>query len=424
MTRERFIPFRKADLVELLCGEGSLGGEDTDRFRRFCALLASIYHFDFHKTLEFLKDNYAPFDPDADTTAARSVSDSDKAGCEARLREAFERVLTHANFQKIGAADLELAMREKSLFKVSLRIDFEDFDDTVLYWRGTATRKVAVRDWRWRPREIDVASFERVAMFIKFKNAAYFASKKRKDLGFEPGTMAIKLFRSIPKADIEMLFPNATVGMTTKDKLLLAIPGLAGGVGVLAKAGAALLGAVGIVGLLIQSFWNAGVPQYPSPTEMAKVVGGLVAVATLGAYFFKQWTNYKNRKLAFMKTLTDNLYFRNLDNNAGVFHRLIDSAEEEECKEAMLAYYFLLVSAEGDEEDRLDRRIEAWFSERHGTAIDFEIEDALRKLKDLSLCLEATGPDGSTRLTVLPLAEACRRLDAIWDGYFDYSAQP
>ncbi len=38
-----------------------------------------------------------------------------------------------------------------------------------------------------------------------------------------------------------------------------------------------------------------------------------------------------------MKTLTDNLYFKNLDNSTGVFHHLIDTAEEEEFKVAILA---------------------------------------------------------------------------------------
>ena len=37
-----------------------------------------------------------------------------------------------------------------------------------------------------------------------------------------------------------------------------------------------------------------------------------------------------------MKALSDNLYFKNLDNNAGVFHHLIDAAEEEEVKEAIV----------------------------------------------------------------------------------------
>ena len=36
-----------------------------------------------------------------------------------------------------------------------------------------------------------------------------------------------------------------------------------------------------------------------------------------------------------METLTRNLYFKNLDNNAGVFHRLANDAEEEESKEAI-----------------------------------------------------------------------------------------
>ena len=31
----------------------------------------------------------------------------------------------------------------------------------------------------------------------------------------------------------------------------------------------------------------------------------------------------------FLQTLTQNLYFKNLDNNAGVFYRLLDEAEEE-----------------------------------------------------------------------------------------------
>ena len=49
-------------------------------------------------------------------------------------------------------------------------------------------------------------------------------------------------------------------------------------------------------------------------------------------FLFKQISKYKNRKIKFMKALSDNLYFKNLDNNAGVFYHLIDAAEEEEFK--------------------------------------------------------------------------------------------
>ena len=68
-----------------------------------------------------------------------------------------------------------------------------------------------------------------------------------------------------------------------------------------------------------------------------------LGLATLGGFLFKQINKFKSRKIKFMKALSDNLYFKNLDNNAGVFHHLVDTAEEEEFKEAILAYYFLLI---------------------------------------------------------------------------------
>jgi Protein of unknown function (DUF3754) len=42
----------------------------------------------------------------------------------------------------------------------------------------------------------------------------------------------------------------------------------------------------------------------------------------LGGYLVRQFTKFKNRKIQFMKALSENLYFRNLDNDAGVFHHL------------------------------------------------------------------------------------------------------
>jgi hypothetical protein len=79
--------------------------------------------------------------------------------------------------------------------------------------------------------------------------------------------------------------------------------------------------------------------------------------------------------------VSENLYFRNLDNDAGVFHHLLDSAEEAEVKEAVLAYRFLrgaerpLIAAE------LDRRIEGWFARQWEAVLDFEIDDGVGKLR-------------------------------------------
>ncbi|NND66364.1 MAG: DUF3754 domain-containing protein, partial [Halioglobus sp.] len=80
-----------------------------------------------------------------------------------------------------------------------------------------------------------------------------------------------------------------------------------------------------------------------------------------------------------------------LDNNAGVIHRVVDDAEESECKESLLAYYFLLVAGKPVAAGELDARIEAWMAERWHCKLDFEIGDALGKLQLLGLAEESDG---------------------------------
>ena len=45
---------------------------------------------------------------------------------------------------------------------------------------------------------------------MTFKDEAHFeANKDIDDLPFRPGSTIIKLFQDVPRADLEMLFPNA-----------------------------------------------------------------------------------------------------------------------------------------------------------------------------------------------------------------------
>jgi hypothetical protein len=117
-----------------------------------------------------------------------------------------------------------------------------------------------------------------------------------------------------------------------------------------------------------------------------------------------------------MKALADNLYFKNLDNNAGVFYHLIDAAEEEEFKEAVLAYYFLLTVKRPLTQKALDQRIENWLADRWDCQIDFEIGDAIQKLQRLKLITAE-----NDYLRSVPLNSAKQQLDTIWDNYFTYN---
>ena len=158
--------------------------------------------------------------------------------------------------------------------------------------------------------------------------------------------MIIKLFQDVPRADLEMLFPNARVRMRTIDKLLIGVPAVVSGIiMVVTKLVAALLPV-----LLLLAFWF-GLRREPVELSQGQLVTLGAGLAALGGFLVRQFGKFKNRKIQFMKSLSDNLYFRNLDNDAGVFNHLLDAAEEEEVKEAVLAYHFLR-TAEG----ALDRR--------------------------------------------------------------------
>jgi hypothetical protein len=139
-------------------------------------------------------------------------------------------------------------------------------------------------------------------------------------------------------------------------------------------------------------------------------------MAAFTGFLFKQWSSYKNRTIRFMKMLTENLYFRNLDNNRGVLHTLVDEAEEEEVKEAVLAYFFLLTAEKPLTSEELDNTIESWFQDKWNETLDFEVDDGLGKLVRLGLAEEKDGV-----YTVLPLPQAKERIDYLWDNYFDYN---
>jgi hypothetical protein len=418
--RQRFIPFAKADLVEMLAAHPSLAEADRMRFRQVAATLGRIFQVDFGEKIDALKAHYAPFDPDRDVQLWRPANADEMREHERLLVEKLQLLLNDANYETLSDVDLAHALAEESLFNVSLFIDFDDFVEHVIYTRGIVVKRATVKKLVFWNEEIDVPTFERVAILVRFKPKAYFEGKRRKRLEFEPGSMMLKLFKDVPKADLEMLFPNTQVRMNTKDKLLLGVPGVVGGIIVVVKTGASILGAALIVWVLVEAELKRIPPHYPQPHQMALIIAALTAVLGLLGYLFRQYGAYKNRKLLFMKALTDNLYFRNLDNNAGVFHRIGDAAAEEEWKEATLAYFFLLAADAPQTSAQIDDAVEAWLEKAHGARIDFEIADALRKLVALRLCSVTAAAEAT--YAPVPLDGASRTLMERWDGYLRVGA--
>jgi hypothetical protein len=150
--------------------------------------------------------------------------------------------------------------------------------------------------------------------------------------------------------------------------------------------------------------------------EMAGALAAVSGLVALGGFIVSQWVRFQRQSLLHQKMLSENVYYRNVNNNAGIFDYIIGEAEEQECKEAFLAYYFLLHPGDKPTETVLDGRIEAWLRDTFGDDVDFECDDAVAKLGRLGLLRR----DGD-RLAVLPLSEALPHLDRIWDNFFPYS---
>lgn len=408
---QRFLPYRRADLVAMCAGEARLDADDTAGFLELSALLEALLHAEYHDRLEDLKATYAPFDPDADTRQLHEVTPPERDAAQHRFLGELRSLLDAANFEEVTDADLGRALHSESLLKVRLQVSFDDFEDVLLFRRGVTWREVTLARFFGRfERQISFQNFERVVIYVRFKDAAHFEGRSRPPNAFPPGSTVLKLFHNVPRPDLEMLFPNSEVRMRPVDKVTIGVPAIAGGVVIVVTKLLASLGAL----FLLVGVW-LGLSNSHVHLNQAQLVALGAGIGSVGGYLFRQLAKFKNRKIAFMKTLTENLYFKNLDNNAGVFHNLLDAAEEEDHKEALLAYWLLLTEGPRDT-DGLDRAVEAWFADRWSCAVDFEVDDALAKLDRLGLARQ----DGDGRWRPLSLADAKARLDRTWDDRFPW----
>jgi hypothetical protein len=144
--------------------------------------------------------------------------------------------------------------------------------------------------------------------------------------------------------------------------------------------------------------------------DMAKALAAMSALAGLGGFLMRQWIKFERQVLKYQMILTDNLYFRNVCNNAAVFDYLLGTAEDQEFKEALLAYVHLLAADQPPRAEALKDTVDAWLADRFGAHVSFDIDDALDKLRRLDLLSEAA--DGA--LSVYPLPETLARLRARW----------
>jgi hypothetical protein len=427
--RDQFIPVRKADLLDALIehpradepGSGRVSGARTlessladeaerKQFRRVCRSLAAIYHHDYFGPLERLRHDYFYFDPELDPHARFDRAAADTAYAD--LVASLTGVLKGANFVEMSHAEVEQAHRERKAMKVQVEAPIDDFRDIRFFRRGHHTETIEISEWlglRKYPHDIKV--YDDVILFVALKPEAEIASKReRKRLAerkIRPGSVLIKYFRDIAAKDLNALFPNVRVVMSLLDKMVLSVPAFAGAIPILLN-----LASTATVLFLVAGFY-LGIVAAVEHDQMKAAFAAMSGLVALGGFVMRQYLRYQRQSLKYQKELTDNIYYRNVNNNAGIFDYIIGAAEEQECKEAFLAYYFLRTGTTKPTQAELEARIETWLEQRFGMEVEFEVDDALSKLDRLGLLTR----DGE-RLSVPAPDAALARLEQVWDGYF------
>lgn len=415
--RETFIPLTRAALMDRLTRPQAWQPGEAHDARRFFRYLSYWRQQQYTAEVMLLDQSYEPFSPDTDLLLTRQFTESERATMKRRVVDGLTNLLQHANYTEIDPADVELIMTRESHYGLDFHIDLEAFEELKIFYRGASSRTDQKRSLRkfYRKEEFEVPIFQRLFILFKLKTdeqriqehirtrgmtrekAEKAVAKLRANVpeGVRPDNIYMKLFKNMPRADVEMIFPNTRVKFRMFDKIKLGVTG----------GGAVGMGLFGTVGKLV-----AGGAAALNPIALA---GALFA---LGGVLFRQVMSFFNTHQKYMVVMAQNLYFHSLADNRGVLIMIADRAAEEDVKEELLLYSVLAKeSVRRQDLPAVDRAIEQYLFTSFGINVDFDLHDALERLLADGLVTE----DADGRLRALGPAAAAKHIDDKWDVFLD-----
>jgi Protein of unknown function (DUF3754) len=417
--RERFIPVTRFALLDRLTKPHLWPPGQAAEARRFFRYLDYWRQQQYFAMLLDLEQTYEAFSPDSDLLMTRSFSDEDRATLQHRVFEGVESLLVRANYERIDPTDVEIILTRESHYGLDLFVDMDAFERIAIYYRGASNRKYERRriSTFLRKEEFDVPIFQRLFLMFKLKTAEArveevmrekkmsrdaaekWVARRRQHLppGINDKHIYLKLFKNIPRTDVEMIFPNTEVRFRSMDKLRLGVTA-GGGLG---------MGAVGAAGKLALLLSNP--------------IAAMGALAGLGGIAVRQAMGFLNQKQRYMVVMAQNLYFHTMADNRGVILKIAARGAEEDVKEEMLLYSVLAKEhATRADLPSIDLAIENYLTQTFGVKIDFEIDDALDRLIRDGIVTETS--DGT--FVTLPPADAAKHIDAQWDLFLDHLPDP
>lgn len=417
LPTERFIPLTALALVDRLTVPSAWPNGDHQSARRFFRYLDFWRRQQHNRRLMSLLRAYEPFDPDSDLLITRQYTTDEKRRLQKRAVSEIKRTLERANYVALDPKSVEVILTKDSHYGLDLHVDMGVFEECLLYYRGASKKRDTRTNYRkfLRKEEFDVPIYRRLVLLFKLKpfavrvkevmaeknisekEATKIVTRMRGSLPTEvkEGNIYIKMFKNIPRNDLEMVFPNTRVRFRLLDKIKLGVTG----------GGAVGMGLVGTAGKLAAGGLTAANP-----------VALLGAFAGLGGIAFRQGVNFMNQKQRYMVVMAQNLYFHAMADNRGVMIKLSECGADEDVKEEILLYSVLAKEpAKRSDLELIDAAIEKYLRTTFDIQVDFELPDALDRLIADGIVRE----DADGTLHTLPPLEAARHLDAKWDRFLD-----
>lgn len=413
-----FIPVARSDIFkallapELWPSAGERAHAET--------VLKRIGYLRQHKSgvmLNQLSDIYDPFNPDDETVNVVEVSDTERLEKRRLFNAKLKDLVTSANYKELQPHELEEILSKATPDGVHVDVDFKEYDVKIIFCRGESQIQRAKRDIRklfLKNAYYDVPVYERLFLALKFKpedvrileimrDDGVDEKKARKKLQkmrrmlppfLSSDHIYIKVFKDIPRFDVEMLFPNIRVKMKYRDKLQL--------------GGSALFGTV---------TWVVGTAsKFLVAAALSPLVLAGALVTGVGGIMYTQVRNIFITRDKYRMQLAQSLYFQNLANNQGALALMVDDAEEEDVKEEALLYMHLLrMPVHASQLDTVRERIDADLKQRFNVDVRFDVHDALERLAETGLVTQSAAGD----LRALPVDEAARHLRDRWCSLLD-----
>jgi hypothetical protein len=377
---EPYIPLNYRQLVEYLRQRGELTGQALGDWE------AGVVTIDHELTMHYrhldqsMDDAYPLVDPDVEVRLLGERTESDRKRAAADSVSLLVEALRGANYTQLSRIEIEKAIAAVSHWGLRLLVDLDAFAHLQVWARGDVMGVRTMRNWKtaFRCKRCDVAIYQRLVVLFQLEPGQLLEDQ------FDDGGLHVRIFKNIPQADVDMLLPVTRVKLGWFDQTKILVPTISGvGMNIWKIArGLLLLAFVGIYGTL--------------------ALTALVIAAT--GYAIRSGFQYARARDRQLLQLTRSLYYQKLDHNAGAIARVTTEALQQDARESVLAYYVLLRSGEPVRASKLAQRVTRLIREAIDVVVDFEVDDALRKLHRFGLaeCVDSNEDAQSLWVAVRP----------------------